>query len=59
MKKLLTTILLALSFAASGQIDYPKVETDSLGQKIVIMTIEQAQKLDNSSDLLVLFGKLS
>lgn len=52
MAFIVTTLL------CNGQITYPRIETDSLGQKIVIMTIEQAQKLDNTSDLLVLFEKL-
>lgn len=39
--------------------DYPRYEVDSLGQKVVVMTIEQAQKLDNNSDLLELFEQLN
>jgi glucan phosphorylase len=42
----------------SQTIDYPRFETDSLGQKVVVMTIEQAQKLDNDTDMLSLFEKL-
>lgn len=42
----------------SQNIEYPRIETDSLGQKVVVMTIEQAQKLDNDSDLLNEFRKL-
>lgn len=59
MKKSIFLIAFLINaFLCSGQITYPRIETDSLGQKVVIMTIEQAQKLDNSSDLLVLFEKL-
>jgi glucan phosphorylase len=42
----------------SQTIEYPRYEVDSLGQKVVVMTIEQAQKLDNDTDLLALFEKL-
>jgi heterodisulfide reductase subunit B len=43
----------------SQEIEYPRYEIDSLGQSVVVMTIEQAQKLDNNSDLLVLFEQLN
>ena len=33
-------------------IKYPKFEVDSLGQKVIVMTIPQAMKLNNNSDLL-------
>lgn len=42
-----------------AQIRYPKFATDSLGQKIVLLTIKQAQALDNQTDLLVLFKKMN
>jgi hypothetical protein len=35
-------------------IEYPKLETDSNGVRVVIMTLEQAAKLDNKLDLLKL-----
>ncbi len=65
MKKFLTLIIgLILSLSAYSQysqtkIEYPRYEVDSLGQKVLVMTIEQAQSLDNSTDLLVLFQKLN
>jgi len=60
MKKLLAILtFLIFSFSAYSQIDYPRFETDSLGQKVVLMTIEQAQALDNNSDLLALFEKMN
>ena len=61
MKNLLTIIMfLFMSFASFSQdIEYPRYEVDSLGQKVVVMTIEQAQKLDNNSDLLSLFEQLN
>lgn len=34
------------------EIKYPKFEVDSLGQKVIVMTIPQAMKLNNNSDLL-------
>ena len=36
-------------------IKYPKFEVDSLGQKVIVMTIPQAMKLNNNSDLLEKF----
>lgn len=52
-------IITISSFSQSNKIEYPRFVTDSLGQVIVEMTIEQAQKLDNNSDLLSLFETLS
>jgi hypothetical protein len=40
-------------------IDYPRCDIDSNGQHIVIMTIQQAQSLDNATDLLNLLEKLN
>jgi len=65
MKKFLSLIVgLVLSLSAYSQysqakIDYPKFETDSNGQQVVVMTIEQAQSLDNGTDLLALLEKQS
>ena len=65
MKKFLSLIVgLVLSLSAYSQysqpkIDYPKFETDSNGQQVLVMTIEQAQSLDNSTDLLALLEKQS
>jgi peptidoglycan hydrolase CwlO-like protein len=58
MKKLILAIILLITFNVSAQIEYPRLEVDSLGQAIVIMTVEQAQQLDNNADLLMLFEKL-
>ena len=52
-------LFMLLSKKISSQINYPRFVTDSLGQKIVELTIEQAQKLDNSSEMLVLVEKLN
>lgn len=43
----------------SKPIEYPRFETDSNGQQIVLMTIQQAQALDNGTDLLALLEKLN
>ena len=60
MKKFLLAIFLIMCSAYSyAQIRYPKFATDSLGQKIVLLTIKQAQALDNQTDLLVLFKKMN
>jgi len=60
MKNLLILLFgLLMSVNSFSQIDYPRYEVDSLGQKVVVMTIEQAQKLDNNSDLLELFEQLN
>jgi len=59
MKKfLLLIILLMCSAYGYSQITYPRFAKDSLGQRIVLLTIKQAQALDNQTDLLVLFKKL-
>lgn len=39
--------------------EYPKFSTDSSGNKLVVMTLEQAQALDNKTDLLPLYEKMS
>jgi Fe2+ transport system protein B len=52
-------LFLFLSNTITSQIQYPRFTTDSLGQKIIEMTIEQAQKLDNNSEMLELVKKLN
>ena len=60
MKKILMILaFLMITLSSYSQIDYPRFETDSIGNKIVLLTIEQAQQLDNNTDLLVLFEKLN
>lgn len=60
MKNFLILLFLVIStISFSQEIEYPRYEVDSLGQKVVVMTIEQAQKLDNNSDLLELFEQLN
>lgn len=63
MKNFLSIMIgLLLSLTTFAQysnkpIEYPKFETDSNGQQVIVMTIEQAQMLDNGSDLLILMEK--
>jgi uncharacterized protein (DUF3084 family) len=59
MKRLLILFGLLLTLSVSAQIDYPRYEKDSLGQQVVVMTMQQAMKLDNNSELLGLFEKLN
>ena len=59
MKKILvilTTLILTSAFGqVTPEIKYPRFEVDSLGQKVIVMTIPQAMKLNNNSDLLEKF----
>jgi hypothetical protein len=62
MKKLLT-LLLTLVFTTmfsqvTQKIKYPRFEVDSLGQKVIVMTIPQAMKLNNNSNILEKFEQL-
>jgi hypothetical protein len=60
MRKLLALIMLmftTLAFSQQKEIDYPRYEVDSLGQKVVVITVRQAMILDNNSDLLILLKK--
>lgn len=62
MKKFLSLMVgLILSLSSFAQyskpIEYPRFETDSNGQQVILMTIEQAQALDNSTDLLALMER--
>jgi peptidoglycan hydrolase CwlO-like protein len=59
MKKIILLLTLLFTMSSFAQIDYPRIETDSLGQQVVIMTIEQAQKIDNKLELLKLFENLN
>jgi chromosome segregation ATPase len=44
------------SFLTFSQ-NYPRIEKDSLGNKFVVMTYEQAQKIDNTFELVSLLEK--
>jgi chromosome segregation ATPase len=56
MKYLLTILLSIATFISFSQ-EYPRIEIDSTGKKLVIMTYEQAQKVDNAFELLTLLEK--
>jgi predicted RNase H-like nuclease (RuvC/YqgF family) len=64
MKKLLSIIIgMTLSLTAfcqySNPIEYPRYEKDSNGQDVVVITIQQAQTLDNNMELLGLLEQLN
>jgi hypothetical protein len=56
MKKIILLLsLLFVNFTSiSQEIDYPIIHVDSFGKTVITMTIEQAQILDNKTDLLEL-----
>jgi hypothetical protein len=62
MRKLFTILLTLISITMFSQvtqeIKYPRFEIDSLGQKVIVMTIPQAMKLNNNSNILEKFEKL-
>lgn len=53
MKNIILFLLLIIPVFSFGQ-DYPKYEIDTNGRKLVVFTIEQARKIDNDYDLLLL-----
>ena len=55
---LLFITIFSINKSYSQSIDYPRYMIDSLGQKVIVMTIQQAQKLDNNSDLLAMYDSL-
>lgn len=57
MKNLIITILFLITALTTFSQDYPRIETDSLGRKLVVMTYEQAQKIDNTFELVKLLEK--
>lgn len=64
MKRFLSLMVgLVMSFTLFAQsskpIEYPKYDVDSNGQQVLVMTIQQAQSLDNSTDLLALLERLN
>jgi hypothetical protein len=56
MKTIFTIILTLFSLIALSQ-EYPKIEIDEKGQKVVIFTLEQAQKIDNDLEILDLLDR--
>ena len=57
--KYILILFLLLTINSFSQIDYPKYIVDSLGQNVIVMTIPQAMRLDNNSELSGLFEKLN
>jgi anion-transporting ArsA/GET3 family ATPase len=51
----MTLVLTTMFSQVTPEIKYPRFEVDSLGQKVIVMTIPQAMKLNNNSDLLKKF----
>ena len=51
IKFILTTIVVLLTSMVFSQTSYPRIERDSVGNKILVMTISQAQKIDNNLEL--------
>ena len=56
MKKLVLLFFIFISLVSFSQ-EYPKIEIDEKGQKVVIFTLEQAQKIDNDLEILDLLDK--
>ena len=52
---IISILFYTISFS---QIEYPIAKIDDAGREVIIMTLEQAQKLDNDSDLLKLYKEL-
>ena len=54
MKRIIFIISMLIINSFLYSQDYPRIETDSSGHKIVIFSIEQAHKLDTDEDVLIL-----
>lgn len=57
MKNIFITLLFAIITFVGYSQTYPRFETDSSGRKLLVMTYEQAQKIDNAFELLSLLEK--
>jgi hypothetical protein len=55
--KYITILLLFFTFVCSSQKSYPYLYQDSVGSQFVILTLEQAQKLDNATEFSPLLWK--
>jgi hypothetical protein len=53
MKNILIICFLFISFSVFSQ-KYPRIEKDSSDNQVVIMTVEQVQKIDNDLEILAL-----
>ncbi len=49
-------MLVLISFLSYSQ-EYPKIELNQKGEKVMIFTIEQAQKIDNDLEILAILEK--
>lgn len=58
MKRMILLLTMLLTFSAFSQIEYPIIEKDSLGNAVVVFSIEQAQDIDNKLELLELLEKM-
>ena len=56
MKIILSIVLLLISFISYSQ-EYPKIELNQKGEKVVVFTLSQAQKIDNDLEILNLLEK--
>jgi hypothetical protein len=56
--KFLLTFISVLFFTSVFSQDYPRIEKDSLNNDVMVLTIDQAQKVDNDLDLLNLYKSL-
>jgi len=52
MRKVITIILILITLSVFSQTEYPKLSKDSSGNKIVLLTIDQAQRVDNNLEIL-------
>lgn len=58
MKRMILLLTMLLTFSVFSQIEYPIMEKDSLGNTVVIFSLEQAQDIDNKLELLELLEKM-
>ena len=58
MKIIFYIIATMISLASVSQ-EYPKIELNKRGEKLVVFTLEQAQKIDNDLEILSLLEKSS
>ena len=56
MKIVLSIMLVLISFLSYSQ-EYPKIELNQRGEKVVVFTLSQAQKIDNDLEILSLLEK--
>jgi len=56
MRTILSILLVLISFLSYSQ-EYPKIELNQKGEKVVVFTLNQAQKIDNDLEILSLLEK--